>query len=115
MGQELILQLALRLKPAAFGIKGLIEPEVIPNALNAVRLTGHSQLLILGREGCPEGWAWSKNNPSCSHDEDLLAKVCEIIVAMQLKREKIEIWTTPDTPEERLKTGFCRIDLRLKK
>jgi hypothetical protein len=112
MGQEITIQLALRQKPAAFGIEGKIEPEVIPNALNAVRLFGHSQILV---EGYISSWRWQKNNPNSCKDEDLLVEVCERITAMQIKDEKIEITTTPATPEERKKAGFCRIDLHLKK
>ncbi len=107
MGQEITVRLALRQKPTAFGIKDDIEPETIANALNAVRLAGHSQILILGSDHNNE-WA-------LIGDESHVTKICEMIKAMQVKNEKIEITVTPATPEERGKTGFCRIDLRLKK
>lgn len=107
-GQEITIQLALRQKPMAFGIRNHFESEVIPDALNAVRLLGHSQILVLGSCSAPSLWFLDT-------DEPIVAKTCEIIAAMQLKGEKIEITTTPNTPEERDKTGFCRIDLHLKK
>ncbi len=115
MGQKLVLQLALRQKPAAFGIRGTIEPEVVTNALNAVRLFGRSQILIVGG-GQGGGWTHRKfDDNSESGDEPLLVKICEIIAAMQLEGEKIEVATTPNTPEEREEMGFCRIDLHLAK
>ncbi len=108
MGPEIAIQLALRQKLAAFGIRNHVEPEVIPNALNAVRLLGHSQILVLG--SCSASSPWSKTT-----DEPIVALTCRMITDMQLKGERIEITTTPDTSEEREKTGFRRIDLRLKK
>ncbi len=113
-GQELVIQLALLKKPAAFGLDGDSNvAETVTNALNAVRLFGHSQILVSG--GADPGWRWQKNNPSYCYDEDFLAKICEMILAMQVKGEKVEITTTPATPEERAKAGFCRVDLHLER
>ncbi|MBU1146446.1 hypothetical protein KKD80_02785 [Patescibacteria group bacterium] len=111
-GQELVLQLALRQKPAAFGVRRDLQTEVVADVLNAVRLSGHIQILIWGSCGYGMGGTvlWDSE-----YDERLVAKVCEMITAMQVKGEKIEITTTPNTPEERGRVGFCRIDLRLKK
>lgn len=110
-GSELVLQLALRQKPTAFSIHGNISnEEVITNAINAVRLFGHSQILV----GSGYRWGLRAGGPD-GDAERPLAKICEMIAAMQVKGEKIDVTTTPDKPEERAKTGFCRIDLHLKK
>lgn len=85
-GPEIAIQLALRLKPAAFGIKGTIDPEVITNALNAVRLFGHSQILVLGRNaGCDVGRSWNERD-----DERLLTHILVLISSMQVKDREIE-------------------------
>jgi hypothetical protein len=95
--------LALLKKPAAFGIDGDGNiAEVTVNALNAVRLFGHSQILAEGEE-----WRGAL--------DQFVDKIGEMVAAMQVKGEKIEITTTPDEPKERTRAGFCRIDLRLKK
>ena len=116
MGQEITIQLALQAKPAAFCIRrGNCETtEALVDALNAVRLFGHSQLFVDGVNGL-DWHGGTGENGSPKGDDWFLAKICETIKVMQLKGEKIEITTTPTTPAERKKTGFCRIDLRLKK
>lgn len=121
-GPELVLQLALLQKPAAFSIQlegSTPAAELVVNALNAVRLFGHSQILAEG--SVPVGWH------NGGDDDRNVAKICEMITAMQLEGEKIEITTTPEETEEdkrdhagieegtRERVGFCRIDLRLKK
>jgi len=101
-GPEIAIQLALLKKPVAFGVDGDSNiAEVTANALNAVRLFGHSQILAEG------DWGMAL--------DQFVGKIGEMVAAMQVKGEKIEITTTPDKPEERKKVGFCRIDLRLKK
>jgi len=112
MGQEITIQLALRAKPAAFSAtdpsRGII-PEMLVEALNAVRIHGHSQILIFCNSTCTTD-TWDKNN-----DEVDLATVIAIVEAMQFEDEEIEIVVTPGSVEERRGGRFCCINLRLKK
>ncbi len=111
MGREITIQLALHQKPAAFSAtdpsRGII-PEILVEALNAVRLHGHSQILVFCNSSCTTD-TWDKN------DEADLATVIAIVEAMQFEDEEIEIIVTPDSVEERRSGRFCCINLRLKK
>ncbi|MFA5413810.1 MAG: hypothetical protein WC348_04750 [Patescibacteria group bacterium] len=112
MGQEITIQLASQGKPAVFCAcdeEGGIYGHAVADAINAVRLFGYSQLLIVGG-GSEVNPQWSP----CS-DEKSVARVREMIRVMQVKGEKIMLTITPAKPEEREQVGLCRIDLRLKK
>jgi hypothetical protein len=110
-GQEITIQLALHQKPAAFSAtdpsRGII-PEALVEALNAVRLHGHSQILVFCNSSCTTD-KWDHR------DEVELATIIEIVEAMQLEDEEIESIIAPSSVEERSSSRFCCINLRLKK